>query len=62
MIFQEWNALHTTQILTIHSRLEMSEFLAEVLFAAFAYFIFKWFRQGRKQTYFAAAAEESWGS
>ena len=56
MIFQEWNALHTTQILTIHSRLEMSEFLAEVLFAAFAYFIFKWFRQGRKQTYFAAAA------
>lgn len=56
MIFQEWNALHTTQILTIHSRLEMSEFLAEVLFAAFAYFTFKWFRKGKNQIFFAAAA------
>lgn len=56
MILQEWNALNTTEILTVHSRLEMSEFLSQVLFASFALFILRWFRNGKNQIVFAAAA------
>ncbi len=44
MILQEWNALHTQQILTIHSRLEMAEFLSGIILAAFSLFLFRWFK------------------
>ena len=56
MILQEWNALNTTEILTVHSRLEMSEFLSQVLFASFALFILRWYRNGKNQIVYAAAA------
>ncbi len=56
MILQEMNALNTHHILTIHSRLAMSEFTAQVLFALFALFIFRWLRQGRRAACYAAAA------
>lgn len=56
VIFQEWNALNTTQILTIHSRLEMSEFLSQVLFAFFALFMLRWLLASQLQSRYAAAA------
>ncbi|MHC1772715.1 MAG: ArnT family glycosyltransferase [Flexilinea sp.] len=56
MILHEWNALNTTHILTIHSRLEMGEFPAEVILAGLSLFVFRWLKKGKGQYRYAAAA------
>ena len=56
LTLQEWNALHTEQVLTITSRLMMSEFLLEILFVLFGFFVFKWFRMKNHHSVYAAAA------
>lgn len=56
MTLQEWNALHTTHILTIHSRLQMSEFTSQIILATLCFFVFQWFQKGKKQYRYAAAA------
>ena|GEM_PF-993051 len=56
MMLQEWNALNTTHILTIHSRLQMSEFTSQIILAALCFFVFQWFQKGKYRYRYAAAA------
>ncbi len=56
MVLQEWNALNTTHILTIHSRLEMGEFPSEIILAGLSLFVFRWLKKGKGQYRYAAAA------
>ncbi len=56
MILHEWNALNTTHILTIHSRLEMGEFPSEIILAALSLFVFRWFKKSEGMYRYAAAA------
>ncbi len=55
-ILKEWNALNTKEVLTIHSRLVMSEFAMQIIFCAFCLALFRWLkRQGREDLHAAAA-------
>lgn len=57
-VFQELNAQQSTQILTIHSRLEMTEWIAESVFLLFAWMIFRSIRSStaKESVLYAAAA------
>lgn len=57
-VFQELNAQQSTQILTIHSRLEMTEWIAESVFLLFAWMIFRSIRSrtAKESVLYAAAA------
>lgn len=55
-LLKEWNALNTHTVLTIHSRLTMSEFLIQILLAAFCYTVFRWLKKDGKETLHAAIA------
>ena len=55
-ICQEWNALNTEKILTIHSRLVMSEFLMQIIFVGFVYAVYKWIKHPSKAILYAALA------
>ena len=55
-LLKEWNALNTREVLTVHSRLTMSEFLVQILFAAFCYAVFRWLQRDGQELRFAAIA------
>ena len=55
-ILKEWNALNSRSVSTVHSRLIMSEFLTQILFAAFCFAVFHWIRKNGKEILFAAIA------
>lgn len=56
-ILQEWNALQSSRsLLTINSRLIMSEFLTQILFVTFCYSIFLWLRKKENATLYAIIA------
>ena len=55
-LLKEWNALNTQTVLTIHSRLTMSEFLTQILLAAFCYAVFRWLQKNGKELIYAVAA------
>ena len=52
-LLKEWNALNTHTVLTIHSRLTMSEFFLQIIFAAFCYGIFRWLRKDGREILYA---------
>ena len=52
-LLKEWNALRTTSVSTVHSRLVMSEFLTQILFALFCYAIFRWLQKSGKEILYA---------
>lgn len=55
-VLKEWNALNTKEVLTINSRLVMSEFAMQIIFCAFCLALFRWLkRQGREELHAAAA-------
>ena len=55
-LLKEWNALNTREVLTIHSRLTMSEFMMQILFAAFCYAVFRWLQRDGHELRYAALA------
>lgn len=55
-IVHEINALNSDAVLTVHSKLEMSEFLAEILFLLFAWSVFKWLRNNANSRVYAVTA------
>lgn len=57
-VFQELNAQQSQRILTIHSRLEMTEWIAELVFLLFAWMIFRAIRarSTKKSALYATAA------
>ena len=55
-VLKEWNALNTHPVLTIHSRLTMSEYLMQIILAAFCYAVFRWLKKDGKETFYAALA------
>ena len=55
-VFKEWNALNTHTVLTIHSRLIMSEFLMQIIFASFCYAVFRWLKKDGKENFYAVIA------
>ena len=55
-LLKEWNALRTISVSTVHSRLVMSEFLTQILFALFCYAIFRWLQKSGKETLYAIIA------
>lgn len=55
-IAHEINALNSQTVLTVHSKLEMSEFLAEILFLLFAWSVFKWLRNNANSRVYAVIA------
>ena len=55
-LLKEWNALNTRTVLTINSRLTMSEFLTQILFAVFCYAVFRWIRKNGQELICAAIA------
>ena len=55
-LLKEWNALNTHTVLTIHSRLTMSEFLVQILLALFCFSIFRWLKKDGRGTFYAALA------
>ncbi len=55
-VLKEWNALNTHPVLTIHSRLTMSEYLMQIILAAFCYAIYRWMKKDGKEIFFAALA------
>ncbi len=55
-VLREWNALNTREVLTITSRLVMSEFVMQIIFSAFCLALFRWLkREGREDLHAAAA-------
>ena len=52
-LLKEWNALRTTTVMTINSRLVMSEFLTQILLALFCYAVFHWLKRNGKETLYA---------
>lgn len=55
-VVHEINALNSDTVLTVHSKLEMSEFLAEILFLLFAWSVFKWLRNNANSRVYAVIA------
>ena len=55
-IAHEINALNSDTVLTVHSKLEMSEFLAEILFLSFAWSVFKWLKNNANSRVYAVTA------
>ena len=55
-LIKEWNALQTRTVLTIHSRLFMSEFLMQILLAAYCYALFRWLKRDKKESLYAIIA------
>lgn len=55
-ILKEWNALNTTSVSTIHSRLIMSEFLTQILFAILCFAVFRWIQRRGKEILYAIIA------
>lgn len=55
-VFQELNAQRSFSILTIHSRLQMSEWIAEILMILFAYLLYRSLKDQGKQNVLSAAA------
>ena len=55
-LLKEWNALRTISVSTVHSRLVMSEFLTQILFALFCYAIFRWLQKSGKEILYAIVA------
>ena len=55
-MIKEWNALHTGQVMTITSRLFMSEFLTQILLAAYCYALFLWLKKSKHETLYAITA------
>lgn len=55
-IFQELNAQRARSVLTIHSRLQMSEWVAELLMVLFAYLLYRAIRDQEKRSFLTAAA------
>ena len=55
-VFQELNAQRSFSILTIHSRLQMSEWIAEILMILFAYLLYRSLKDQGKQNVLTAAA------
>ncbi|MBR6089554.1 MAG: hypothetical protein IKP86_06450 [Anaerolineaceae bacterium] len=55
-LLKEWNALRTTRVLTVNSRLVMSEFLVQIILALFSYSIFKWLQNDHKRNLYAIIA------
>ena len=53
-ILKEWNALSTHSVLTVSSRLIMSEFLTQILLAVLAYSVFRWLKKTGGETFWAA--------
>lgn len=41
-LLKEWNALNAQEVLTIHSRLIMSEYLMQIVFAVFCFAVYRW--------------------
>lgn len=55
-ICKEWNALNSQTVLTINSRLIMSEFLTQILFASYCCFMYRRMKFDGKESLWAAAA------
>lgn len=55
-ILKEWNALNAQIVLTIHSRLIMSEFLMQIILAAFCYAVFRWLKKEGGEVFYAVIA------
>ena len=55
-VFQELNAQRAQSILTVHSRLEMSEWIGEIVFILFAYLMYRITKPGEKTGLPAAIA------
>ncbi len=55
-LIKEWNALQTRTVLTIHSRLVMSEFLTQILLASFCYALFRWLKKDKRESLYAIIA------
>ena len=55
-LIKEWNALQTRTVLTIHSRLFMSEFLMQILLAVYCYALFRWLKRDKKESLYAITA------
>ncbi len=55
-LLKEWNALNTQTVLTINSRLTMSEFLTQILLAVFCYAVFRWLQKNGRENLYAAIA------
>ena len=55
-VLKEWNALNTQTVLTIHSRLVMSEFLTQILLAVFCYAVFRWLQKNGRERLYAVIA------
>ncbi len=55
-LIKEWNALQTRTVLTIHSRLFMSEFLTQILLAIYCYALFRWLKKDKKESLYAIIA------
>ena len=55
-LIKEWNALQTRTVLTIHSRLFMSEFLTQILLALYCYALFRWLKKDKKESLYAIIA------
>lgn len=55
-LIKEWNALQTRTVLTINSRLFMSEFLTQILVALYCYAIFRWLKKEKKESLYAIIA------
>ena len=55
-LIKEWNALQTRTVLTINSRLFMSEFLTQILLAAFCYALFRWLKRDKRESLYAIIA------
>ena len=52
-LFKEWNALNTGEVLTIHSRLTMSEYLMQIILAALCYAVFRWLQRDQNERLYA---------
>ncbi|MBQ6508710.1 MAG: hypothetical protein IJI07_04480 [Flexilinea sp.] len=55
-LLKEWNALNTQTVLTINSRLIMSEFLTQILLAVFCYAVFRWLQKNGRELIYAVIA------
>lgn len=55
-LIKEWNALQTRTVLTIHSRLFMSEFLTQILLAVYCYALFRWLKRDKREYLYAIIA------
>lgn len=55
-VMKEWNALNTHTVLTIHSRLIMSEFLMQIILASYCYAIFRWLEKKGLENFYASLA------